>query len=134
MNKMYDDLCYKISHLEIGTYIVVIKLKYNYEDDYRIEQTVVSVGIDEYITWLDDWWEGEEYVELVSYHNIIYFSEMTNLQKYIETFIDDITHNFGVNKETNIPVLCENTPCSDCLLNGTLCKTTMKEWLQKKAD
>lgn len=57
---------------------------------------------------------------------------MTNLQKHIEIFIDDITHNFGVNKETNTPVLCESLPCGDCLLNNTNCKATMKEWLESE--
>lgn len=57
---------------------------------------------------------------------------MTNLQKHKDTIIPYITLNFGVDKETDTPVLCVNLPCINCLLNGTICGDTMKEWLESE--
>ena len=58
----------EIENQAIDTYIVTLKYKYEFEDNYTIENQIleyVSVG-DEYV-WQNDWYEGQTDVEVLGY-------------------------------------------------------------------
>ena len=54
----------KVSELTVGTYVCEIFLHYDHERVTRCERTILFVDVDGNATWLDDWYEGEEHIEL----------------------------------------------------------------------
>lgn len=59
---------------------------------------------------------------------------MDNYNKYKDTFQDVIISRFGVDKETNLPELCDDMDCRDCLFGEIGCAPQMEEWLNKDED
>lgn len=59
---------------------------------------------------------------------------MNNYNKHKNIFISQIIRNFGVNRETNLPELCNDMSCEECLFTLSACGTAMKEWLEKDED
>lgn len=51
------------------TYIVYIKYKYEWEDDYTLSYEVMSYDL-EHVTWFNDWWEGQDNIIVVGIINI----------------------------------------------------------------
>ena len=67
-----DDFMEMIRKKEIREDLIV-RLAYKYEptDEYTISNEVLSweFDLDGYV-WLNDWWEGEEYVGVIAYTKV----------------------------------------------------------------
>lgn len=70
-----DDFKHKVTRSEIGSKIVRIRLKYSFETDWRYINELYlydpesGLPHSEYV-WENDWWEGEEDVEILGFINI----------------------------------------------------------------
>lgn len=59
---------------------------------------------------------------------------MDNYNKYKDTFQDAIIRQFGVDRETNVPKLCDELDCRECSFSEGGCTIQMKEWLNQDDD
>ena len=63
----YDEIAKQMPEKnKYGEYIVRIAQRYNFERDYEEFNTCVDFGF-ENVTWMSDWWEGQEHVILKGY-------------------------------------------------------------------
>ena len=67
-----------------GTYIVTLKYKYDWEEKYTIENQVVDIT-PEYVTWLEDWYEGQKDVEILGFIPLEKIETIT-IKKDIKSF------------------------------------------------
>lgn len=59
---------FMIADIGKGDYIVRLKYKHDWQKDYHYSNEVVSYEMDSATwIWLNDWWEGEKDVEVLSY-------------------------------------------------------------------
>ena len=67
LNTTSDDKLGEIlSHYcEADCFVVYVKYKYDYEEHYTYSAEPCSFDWDD-ITWLNDWWEGQQDVEYIS--------------------------------------------------------------------
>ena len=64
INEMFDELENKMR----DTYIVTLKFKYDFEKNYTIENQILEYdSVDDSYAWLNDWFEGQTYVEVLGY-------------------------------------------------------------------
>jgi hypothetical protein len=55
----YNDFLNKLDDMMLGEYIVEVHYKYSYEDAFTVSNEILTIEADG-ITWLNDWWEGQE--------------------------------------------------------------------------
>lgn len=53
-----------------GTYIVRLKYKYEQETEYTVSNEVLDFSPDYGYVWLNDWFEGQQNVEVVAFINV----------------------------------------------------------------
>lgn len=65
-----------VSELPSGTYVCEIFLHYDHEHIIHSMRTILDVDIDGNAIWLDDWYEGQQHIELhkcVEINNLILY-------------------------------------------------------------
>ena len=65
-----------VSELPVGTYVCELFIHYDHENIIHSERTILCIDIDGNATWLDDWHEGQQHIEL---HKCV---EINNLKLY----------------------------------------------------
>lgn len=65
-----------VLELPAGTYVCEIFMHYDHERIAQCERTVLCIDVDGNATWLNDWYEGQEHIELhkcVDINNLILY-------------------------------------------------------------
>ena len=59
---------------------------------------------------------------------------MKNKEKFAKEIVEIVCdgNDVAVDKGTGKPVHCENIICCDCMFNGKICSTALKEWAESE--
>ena len=59
---------------------------------------------------------------------------MKNKEKFVKEIVEIVFDgsDIAVDKATGKPVHCENIGCPDCMFNGKICSTALKEWAESE--
>lgn len=59
---------------------------------------------------------------------------MKNKEKFAKEIVEIVfdVSDIAVDKATGEPVHCENIRCPDCMFNGKICSTALKEWAESE--
>ncbi len=59
---------------------------------------------------------------------------MKNKEKFAKEIVEIVFDgsDIAVDKATGEPVHCENIGCPDCMFNGKICSTALKEWAESE--
>lgn len=59
---------------------------------------------------------------------------MKNKEKFAKEIVEIVFDgsDIAVDKATGKPVHCENIGCHDCMFNGKICSTALKEWAESE--
>lgn len=64
IDEMFNELENKVR----DTYIVTLKYKYDFEENYTIENQILEYdSVDDSYAWINDWFEGQTDVEVLGY-------------------------------------------------------------------
>lgn len=66
------------SELPAGTYVCQLFIRYDHDHEHITQcvRTILCIDIDGNATWLDDWYEGQQHIELnkcVEINNLILY-------------------------------------------------------------
>lgn len=110
-----DEMFNEIENQTIDTYIVTLKYKYDFEENYTIENQILVYDsvVDEY-AWQNDWNEGQTDVEVLGYM-ILGDVDTTKLltcedcvsRAYIESIVEEL-ENICINRDEHILLLLSN--------------------------
>ena len=63
-----DEMFNELENKMRDTYIVTLKYKYDFEENYTIENHILEYdSIDDSYVWLNDWYEGQTDIEVLGY-------------------------------------------------------------------
>ena len=65
-----------VSELPAGTYVCQLFMHYDHEHITQCVRTILCIDIEGNATWLDDWYEGQQYIELdkcIEINNLILY-------------------------------------------------------------
>lgn len=99
-----DDMFIELEDKPRDTVIVTLKYKYDFEENYTIENQILEYDAkDDTYVWLNDWYEGQTYVEVLGYiflsdvntanlHKLMDFPELEKAIKHTEEVAEAKEH------------------------------------------
>lgn len=90
----------ELENKTIEDYIVTLKYKYDFEEEYTITNEILEVEIDKYphhYVWFNDWNEGQTDVEILGYIPVreVTTNELKIIRPYLEKIKQEINDLFN---------------------------------------